>query len=63
MYWLLLNMYSENSGFGLGGFKMVGGFCIRGKGLVGKQKVFTSRDSDSSVCLTMPKPKHRHWTG
>ena len=34
MYWLLLNMYSENFGFGLGGFIISRTFNNRMKGLV-----------------------------
>ena len=30
MYWPLLNMYWENSGFGLGGFDVWGGAAING---------------------------------
>ena len=33
MYWPLLHMYWESSGFRLGGFCIKGGFSIRGKGL------------------------------
>ena len=33
MYWPLLNMYSENFGFGPGGFFIWGTILIRGKGL------------------------------
>ena len=34
MYWPLLNMYSENFGFGPGGFFLRGTILIRGKGLL-----------------------------
>ena len=34
MYWPLLNMYSENFGFGPGGFFIRGTILIRGKGLI-----------------------------
>ena len=33
MYWPLLNMYSENFGFGPGGFFIRGTILIGGKGL------------------------------
>ena len=34
MYWPLLNMYWESSGFGLGRVLILGGFCNGGKGLI-----------------------------
>ena len=34
MYWPLLNMYSENFGFGPGGCFIRGTFSNRGKGLI-----------------------------
>ena len=48
MYWPLLNMYSENSGFGLGGSNIGGGvFSNKGKGLNGPRSIYAESISMS----------------
>ena len=52
MYWPLLNMYSENFGFGPGGFIIRGTFINRGKGLA------TYGHNYNFVCATVFTQTH-----